>query len=85
MRTMTMVGSDDRIVGTEFSAALSSVILPMLFDDHSLPLPDVRDGLKPVHRNGICHASTEARPGTGGRRSRRRYTVNFPFWRCRHL
>ena len=25
-----MVGSDDRIVGTEFSAALSSVILPML-------------------------------------------------------
>ena len=68
-----MVGSDDRIVGTEFSAALSERYLAYALSTiTSRSLPDVRDGLKPVHRR-LLYAMRQLKldPGQGFKKSAR--------------
>ena len=46
-----VTGTDDRIIDTAFSAALSERYLAYALSTiTSRSLPDVRDGLKPVHR-----------------------------------
>ena len=66
-------GSDERIIDTAFSAALSERYLAYALSTiTSRSLPDVRDGLKPVHRR-LLFAMRQLRldPGQGFKKSAR--------------
>ena len=68
-----MTGTDDRIIDTAFSAALSERYLAYALSTiTSRSLPDVRDGLKPVHRR-LLFAMRQLRldPGQGFKKSAR--------------
>ena len=68
-----VTGSDDRIIDTAFSAALSERYLAYALSTiTSRSLPDVRDGLKPVHRR-LLFAMRQLRldPGQGFKKSAR--------------
>ena len=68
-----VTGTDDRIIDTAFSAALSERYLAYALSTiTSRSLPDVRDGLKPVHRR-LLFAMRQLRldPGQGFKKSAR--------------
>ena len=68
-----VTGTDDRIIDTAFSAALSERYLAYALSTiPSRSLPDVRDGLKPVHRR-LLFAMRQLRldPGQGFKKSAR--------------
>ncbi len=68
-----VTGTDDRIIDTAFSAALSERYLAYALSTiTSRSLPDVRDGLKPVHRR-LLFAMRQLRldPGHGFKKSAR--------------
>ncbi|MEE3092390.1 MAG: DNA topoisomerase IV subunit A, partial [Pseudomonadota bacterium] len=68
-----LAGTDDRIIDTAFSAALSERYLAYALSTiTSRSLPDVRDGLKPVHRR-LLFAMRQLRldPGQGFKKSAR--------------
>jgi len=73
MSDEVMTGSDDRIIDTAFSTALSERYLAYALSTiTSRSLPDVRDGLKPVHRR-LLFAMRQLRldPGQGFKKSAR--------------
>ncbi len=68
-----VIGTEDRIIDTAFSAALSERYLAYALSTiTSRSLPDVRDGLKPVHRR-LLFAMRQLRldPGQGFKKSAR--------------
>ena len=73
MSDEVMTGTDDRIIDTAFSTALSERYLAYALSTiTSRSLPDVRDGLKPVHRR-LLFAMRQLRldPGQGFKKSAR--------------
>ena len=73
MSDEVMTGPDDRIIDTAFSTALSERYLAYALSTiTSRSLPDVRDGLKPVHRR-LLFAMRQLRldPGQGFKKSAR--------------
>ena len=73
MSDNVVTGTDDRIIDTAFSAALSERYLAYALSTiTSRSLPDVRDGLKPVHRR-LLFAMRQLRldPGQGFKKSAR--------------
>ena len=73
MSDEVMAGTDDRIIDTAFSTALSERYLAYALSTiTSRSLPDVRDGLKPVHRR-LLFAMRQLRldPGQGFKKSAR--------------
>ena len=73
MSDNVVTGTDDRIIDTAFSAALSERYLAYALSTiTSRSLPDVRDGLKPVHRR-LLFAMRQLRldPGHGFKKSAR--------------
>ena len=73
MSDHVVTGTDDRIIDTAFSAALSERYLAYALSTiTSRSLPDVRDGLKPVHRR-LLFAMRQLRldPGQGFKKSAR--------------
>ncbi|GIS10929.1 MAG: hypothetical protein CM15mP115_00800 [Alphaproteobacteria bacterium] len=73
MSDNVVTGTDDRIICTAFSAALSERYLAYALSTiTSRSLPDVRDGLKPVHRR-LLFAMRQLRldPGQGFKKSAR--------------
>ena len=73
MSDNVVTGTDDRIIDTAFTAALSERYLAYALSTiTSRSLPDVRDGLKPVHRR-LLFAMRQLRldPGQGFKKSAR--------------